>query len=88
MIDDAEDREEALMGVISHYGFPILMEEIEHIINKTKLGVLSVTLDKNPEIASMALYAERMKVEGALAVMAALHKKIADHKLKMKRSAK
>lgn len=83
-----EEREEALQGIVGHYGLPVLLSEIDGIIDRIYRGVLSVPLDKDPEKASLQLYAERMKAEGAMAVRMALASKVEAVKNRMREGKK
>lgn len=74
------EQQEALEAIVAHYGLPVLLSEIDGILEKIRQGVLSVPLDKDPEKAALNLYAERMKLEGAVAVKNALVTKINDVK--------
>lgn len=78
------EKEEALQELVSHYGMPVFLELVDGILNRIQGGVLSVPLDKDPEKASLALYAERMKAEGAVAVKQALVSKIESIKTGMR----
>jgi hypothetical protein len=49
---------------------------IDDIVDNIKGNVLSVPLDKDPEKAALSLYAERMKLEGAVALKNAFIVKI------------
>lgn len=83
-----EEKEEALMAIVGHYGLPVLLEELDAIIERIYRGVLSVPLDKDPEKASLSLYAERMKAEGAQAVRLAFVNKIEAIKTRMREGRK
>lgn len=78
------EEREALEECASHYGMPVFLKEVDAIIELIKGNILSVSLDKDPEKASFQLYAERMKLEGAIAVKNALKQKVES----IKRSAK
>lgn len=71
-----QEKEEMLKEFLSHPGLRLFLEEIDARIEVMKGQVLSVSLDKDPEKASLTLYMERMKLEGALALRAALTQKI------------
>lgn len=62
------DNQENLEAVVHHYGLPALLSVVDDIIENIRQGVLSVSLDKDPGKASFELYAERMKLEGAMAL--------------------
>ncbi len=49
---------------------------LDDIVNVIKGNVLSVPLDKDPEKAALSLYAERMKLEGAVAIRNAFTAKV------------
>lgn len=80
------EKQEALEEIVSHHGFPVLLEKIDAIIDLIKGSILSVTLDKDPEKAALALYAERMKLEGVLQFRNALNTNV--RAIKEKRSAR
>lgn len=71
-----EEKEEALVAVVKHYGMPVLLELVDQIVDRIARGVMSAPLDKDPEKAALTLYAERMKTEGATAVKVALTQKV------------
>ena len=70
------ERDELLKEFLTHPGLYLFLEELDGIITNVKGNVLSVPLDKDPEKASLTLYAERMKLEGAVAVRNAIDSKI------------
>ncbi len=76
MLKHTEEEIEALQGVVKHYGLPVLLKEIDAIIDNVKGNLLSVPLDKDPDTAALTLLQERMKVDGAIAVRNALVAKI------------
>ena len=75
-----EERLEALQGCIRHYGFAHVLEELDATITAIEKGILSVPLDKDPEKAALSLYAERMKLEGAVAMRNAFTAKMKAYK--------
>lgn len=71
-----EERDEALQAIAKHYGMGVLLEEVDRIVDRIARGVMSAPLDRDPQKASLTLYAERMKTEGAQAVKIALLEKV------------
>lgn len=71
-----EEKQEALIAVLKHYGFPFVMEMIDQIVARIGGEVMSVPLPPDPDKAALALYAKRMQAEGAMALRNALHNKI------------
>lgn len=53
-----------------------VMDMLDDIVETIKGNVLSVPLDKDPEKAALSLYAERMKLEGAVAIRNAFIQKV------------
>lgn len=78
------DHLEKLEAIVGHYGLPALLQELDGILERVQRGVLSVPLDKDPEKAALSLYAERMKLEGAVAVKNALISRIEAIKTRMR----
>lgn len=76
--------EENLEAIVGHFALPALLREVDGILEKIQRGVLSVPLDKDPEKAALSLYAERMKLEGAVAMRNALISKIEAVKTRMR----
>lgn len=72
----SEENFEALKGLVSHYGMKHFLILIDDIVTTIEKGILSVPLDKDPEKAALSLYAERMKLEGAVAMRNAIHLKV------------
>lgn len=71
------EKEEALVSVCSHYGFPIFMEMLIQIVERINAEVMTIPLPSgDPEKAALALYAKRMQAEGAQALKNALQNKI------------
>lgn len=81
------EQQEAFDGLCSHYGLPILIKELDDILEKIKAGCMSVPLDNDPKTASMQLFKERMKYEGALAMKNSLIVKIKEAKKRIQESA-
>lgn len=75
-----EDKLEAIQSVVKHYGFVYILEELDATISIIEKGILSVPLDKDPEKAALSLYAERMKLEGAIAIRNAFTQKMKAYK--------
>lgn len=63
-----EERLEELQDTIKSSGFKHVLVELDKIVAIIQQQVLSVPLDKDPEKAALSLYAERMKLEGAVAM--------------------
>lgn len=82
------ENHEKLEAIVGHYALPALLAEIDGILERIQRGVLSVPLDKDPEKAALSLYAERMKLEGAVAVKNALISKIEVIKTRMREGKK
>lgn len=79
MINDQE-KLEAIQACTKHYGFVYILEELNATITIIEKGILSVPLDKDPEKAALSLYAERMKLEGAIAIRNAFITKMKAYK--------
>jgi len=71
-----EEKEEAIESVIAHYGMTHFLALIDEIVARIGGGVMSIPLDRDPTKASIQLYAERMKAEGAAAVAMSIRNKI------------
>lgn len=82
------EKDEALMAIVGHYGLQVFLEQIDVIVDRIAKGVMSVPLDKDPEKAAIALYAERMKAEGAMAVKMAIARTVDALKSKATREKK
>lgn len=83
-----QEKEEALAAMARHYGMPLFLEMVDQIVDRIAGGVLSIPIDKDPKRASLTLYAERMKGEGAHAVRMSLRTKIENLKMRMKEEKK
>lgn len=66
------EKEEALRSLAAHYGIPLFMEMVDKVVDRVAQSVMTVPLNDDPQKASLALYAARMKAEGANAVKMAL----------------
>lgn len=73
-----EDQLDLLRAFVSSDASRLAIEMLDDIVNTIKGNVLSVPLDKDPEKAALALYAERMKLEGAVAIRNAFTAKVED----------
>lgn len=71
-----QDKDDMLKELYTHPGFRLFLEELDARIERMKGSVLSVSLDKDPEKAALALLQERMKLEGAVSLKYALMEKI------------
>lgn len=71
-----EDQLDMLKSFASSDASRLALGMMDDIVNTIKGNVLSVPLDKDPEKAALALYAERMKLEGAVAIRNAFATKV------------
>lgn len=71
-----QEKDEMFKEFLSHPGLHLFLEELDARLELIKGNVLSVPLDKDPEKASLTLYAERMKLEGAISLRNAIISKI------------
>lgn len=63
-----EDELDSLLAICRHYGMPQLIGILDTIVDNVRNGVTSVPLDCDPEKAALKLYAERMKLDGVIAM--------------------
>lgn len=71
-----EDQLELLRSFASSDASRLAVGMLDDIVNTIKGNLLSVPLDKDPEKAALVLYAERMKLEGAVAIRNAFTAKV------------
>jgi len=75
------EQEESLEEVLGHYGFPVVLELMEEILERIKREVISVPMSSDHKAASYALFAKRMQAEGAQALRNSFLNKLSAIKL-------
>ena len=77
-----EEKDEALYSVITHYGMSHFLTAVDEIVARIGGGVMSIPLDRDPQKAAIQLYAERMKAEGATAVIMSIRNMINEFRIR------
>lgn len=79
-----EERHEMIHSLVTNAGYPLLVEEMDKIINRIRDGIHGCQLSNDPVADGLKLLKERHKLEGAIALKNAMSQFVQETKAKGK----
>lgn len=70
------EQAEELFGLIGRQGYSTILKVMDEVIENMRHAVLTTPLPTDPQAAAIAVYAARMKAEGAMDLRRALSGKL------------